>query len=136
MTDRRDFLKTSLGVTLGVVGMSATPVLAAGHASFTKGVIFTKANPGKWVEKVGGHFPMVTADGRKVTIETKHSMSEKHYIVRHTLVSGNGEVLGAKTFAPTDAKAISVYEVPEGHSILYATSFCNLHDLWLAEITI
>ena len=135
MKNRRDFLKTSLVISAGVVATNSAPVFASTTA-FQKGIIYTKDNPGKWAKKVGGHLPIVTVDGNQVTIETKHGMSEEHYIVRHTIVSGNGEVLGEKTFSPTDEKALSVFKLEGKYSVLYATSFCNKHDLWVSEFSV
>ncbi len=135
MENRRDFMKASLIITAGVFATNISPTFANEH-SFAKGVVYTKDSPGKWAQKVAGHLPVVTVDGKKVAIETKHGMSEKHYIVRHTLVSGTGEVLGEKTFYPSDEKALSVFEVSGKHAFLYATSFCNKHDLWVAEIMV
>ena len=72
----------------------------------------------------------------KVTVETKHGMSAAHYIVRHVIVSTTGEVLGAKTFSPDD-KPVSTHEVKVealGKTPnVFVTSYCNLHDLWLAQ---
>ncbi|MBU0480455.1 MAG: twin-arginine translocation signal domain-containing protein [Proteobacteria bacterium] len=136
MKDRRDFLKATAAVTAGIVTSRVVPALAYGGSSFPAGVVYTKDNPGKWAGKVGSHAPVVTINGRKVTIETKHPMSEAHFIVRHTLVSSTGEVLGDATFTGTDKKALSEYEVPAGHSDLYATSFCNQHDFWVTEFVI
>ena len=133
MKNRRDFMKTSLVIAAGVFSANI-PSAFASKASFAKGVVYTKDSPGKWVKKVNSHLPIVTVDDNKITIETKHGMSEKHYIVRHTLVSGNGEVLGEKTFYPSDEKALSVFNITGDHSSLYATSFCNKHDFWVAEI--
>lgn len=97
------------------------------------GIVYTKENPGKWAKKVGGHLPEIVIEGKKVTITTDHGMSAKHFIVRHTLVSKDGEVIGEKTFTPDD-DAVSSYTLPEGYTgKLYATSFCNKHDFWLAE---
>lgn len=135
MKNRRDLMKASLAMTAGVLATNIAPAFGKTH-SFPKGVVYTKDNPGKWAKKVGGHLPLVTVDGNKVTIVTNHGMSEKHYIVRHTLVSGTGEVLGEKTFYPSDEKASSVFEVTGKHSLLYATSFCNKHDFWVAEFSI
>ena len=135
MKDRRDFIKTSLAITAGVVATNIVPAYAD-NPSFTKGIVYTKDSPGQWALKVGGHLPIVTVDGRKVTIVTRHIMSEKHYIVRHTIVSGNGEVLGEKTLYPSEEKALSIFEVAGKHSVLYATSFCNKHDLWVSEFSI
>jgi len=131
---RRIFLKTALSataVTAVATGTSGT-VLASGHNSMA-GIVYTKENPGKWAKKIGGHLPSIKLKGQEVTIETNHGMSAKHFIVRHTLVADNGEVLGDKTFTPDD-KAISSYTLPAGYKgKLYATSFCNKHDMWLAE---
>ncbi len=139
MSNRRDFMKTSLAVAVGVVAGSASPVLAK-SVSFPKGIVYTKEIPGKWSEKVKGHAPNVIVEGNKVTVTTNHGMSDAHYIVRHTLISQNGEVLGEKTFSPSDAQAKSVFELSPGHpdfawvrSTFYATSFCNKHDLWVTE---
>ena len=135
MNDRRDFLKKTVLVVGGlVIGSSAKAI--ASPEKFPAGVIYTKDNPGKWAKKVGGHAPIVKVEGKKVTITTKHGMSEKHYIVRHTLVSADGKVLGEKTFYPTDPKPVSTYELPAGAGAgFYATSFCNLHDFWLTEFS-
>jgi len=66
---------------------------------------------------------------------TNHPMSNEHFIVRHTLVLENGSYIGSKTFTPTD-KPQSEYELPAGYKgKFYVTSFCNLHDFWLAEAT-
>jgi len=133
MNDRRDFLKKSIFLTAGmVVAKSATAFASPG--GFPSGVVYTKDNPGKWAKKVGSHAPEVKVEGKKVTLTTKHPMSEKHYIVRHTLVAADGTVLGSKTFYPSDKKAVSTYELPSDHgSRFYATSFCNLHDFWVTE---
>jgi len=135
MTKRRDFIKASVAMTAGAIATRVAPA-AAGGASFPPGIIYTKDQPGKWAKKVGSHAPIVSVDGGKVTVKTKHGMSEKHYIVRHTLVSADGEVLGDKTFHPSDDEALSEYEVKPGTGTLYATSFCNKHDFWVTEFSV
>ena len=85
----------------------------------------------------GGEGSAITVNGGKVTVFTKHGMSEKHFIVRHTLVLADGSVIGAKVFSGTDKEAKSSYELPAGYKgKIFATSFCNLHDLWLNEATV
>ncbi len=135
MTNRRAFLKGSLLMAGAMVmGRSATALGASG--SFPSNIVYTKEDPGIWAAKVGSHAPKVDVDGNKVTITTDHTMSNKHYIVRHTLVSADGNVIGGKTFSPSDKKAVSTYELPAGTgSKFYATSFCNLHDFWVTEFT-
>ncbi len=139
MSNRRAFLKSSLAVAAGMAVGHVSPV-SADSVSFPKGVVYTKQNPGKWSKKVGGHLPKVEVEGNKVTVTTTHGMTDEHYIVRHTIVSRNGDVLGEKTFSPSDAEAKSVFELSGAQSkyawdttTLYATSFCNKHDLWVAE---
>jgi superoxide reductase len=135
MSDRRDFLKKSAFITAGALLATGKKVFASGGA-FPSGVVYTKQNPGRWAKKVAIHVPKVHVEGRKVTIQTMHPMSKKHYIVRHTLVSYGGKVIGAKTFYPTDKKPVSSYEIePEQGKRFYATSFCNLHDFWVTEFT-
>ena len=136
MKSRRTFLKGSLLAAAGLVVTGTGRAVASG-SGLPSGIVYTAKDPGKWAAKVGSHAPVVTVNGKKVTIETKHGMSEKHYIVRHTLVAADGKVLGSKTFYPTDKKALSSFELPAGGgSKFYATSFCNLHDFWLTEFTI
>lgn len=89
------------------------------------------------MDKEGSHAPKVTVEGRSVKVVTSHAMTEKHYIVRHTLVTPEGKVIGDKTFGNTDPGAESSYQLPEGFKgPLWATSFCNLHDLWVTVITV
>ena len=140
MSNRRAFLKSSLAVAAGLTVGHISPVSADPVCSYPKGIVYTKQNPGKWSGKVGGHMPNVNVEGNKATVTTTHGMSEAHYIVRHTIVSKCGKVLGEKTFHPSDAEAKSVFELPETSSKyawdtrkLYATSFCNKHDLWVSE---
>jgi superoxide reductase len=136
MNDRRDFLKKSGLVAAGMVLARPASALALPE-KFPVGIVYTKENPGKWAKKAGSHAPEVEIEGKTVTITTKHPMSRKHYIVRHTLVSADGKVIGSKTFQPSDKEAVSTYELASASgSKLYATSFCNLHDFWLTEFNV
>jgi len=133
INNRRSFLKGALSAAAVATIASAGNVFASSHNSMA-GIVYTKENPGKWAKKVGSHLPGITIDGDKVTVDTNHGMSKKHFIVRHTLVSKDGETLGEKTFTPDDEEAVSSYTLPAGYKgKLYATSFCNKHDFWLAE---
>jgi len=97
-----------------------------------KGVYYSKSNQGRWEGKAGSHAPNVTVEGKKVTVETKHGMSDAHFIVKHTLLNAEGEVLGENIFTSKD-KPVSTFELKEVPTIMVATSFCNLHDLWITE---
>jgi superoxide reductase len=135
MKGRREFLKNSLvlagmAVTGGAIGVEAA-------TTFPIGLIYTKALPGRWAGKEGIHAPKVTVEGRNLKVVTPHPMTEKHFIVKHTLMTSEGKFLGEKTFANTDSAAESSYQLAGGFKgTLWATSFCNLHDLWLTEFTV
>jgi len=152
MNERRKFLKV---LAAGPAGALLVPLFSETGANtlaqeverasqrrgrFMQNIIFMERNEGVWKGKAGSHVPSVSGkkvgDKVKLTVETSHGMSEEHYIVRHTVVSSKGEVLGAKTFSWKD-KPISEYEValPEGENgnTVFVTSFCNQHDLWLAR---
>jgi len=135
MKGRREFLKSSLVVAGVAVAGGAVRVQAA--STFPVGLIYTKEAPGRWASKESSHAPKVTVEGRNVKVVTSHPMTEKHFIVKHTLVTPEGKFIGEKTFANTDPGAESTYELPEGFKgTLWAASFCNLHDLWVTELTI
>ena len=135
MIERREFLKGSaIAVSALALGVGKN-VMASEGASYA-GIVYTKDNPGKWAEKVGSHAPEVTVDGGKVHVKTNHPMSDAHFIVRHTLVLGDGTVVGATTFTGKDTPE-SAYDLPAGYTgKVYATSFCNLHDFWLTEASV
>ena len=78
---------------------------------------------------------VTVADG-KVSVVTEHPMTAPHFIVRHTVVLEDGKVIGAKTFTHTD-KPESSFPLPQGYKgKIRASSFCNLHDLWVSELTV
>jgi len=149
MNNRRNFIKTMIAGAAGVTLVQNTSLLAKSKVLTKKlsskaktlielplNVVFSKENQGKWAKKDGSHAPVVTVKGNKVTIETKHGMNEKHFIVRHTLVSSEGEYIAAKTFYPNDKKAISTFDLPKGKKSFVATSYCNLHDLWITKFDV
>ena len=134
MSTRRNFMKTSALASAGVMA-AVMPSMAAENAP--KNIFsYSTANQGRWEGKAGSHAPVITQAEGKVTLETKHGMSEGHYIVKHSIVTETGEVLGDNVFFPSDKKAISSYEIKGKHTKLYALSFCNLHDLWVTEFSV
>jgi superoxide reductase len=135
MKERREFLKGFLLFAGAVTGGIALPGQA--ESTFPISLIYTKEAPGRWAGKEGAHAPKVTAEGRNVRVVTPHPMTQKHFIVKHTLVTPEGKFIGEKTFESTDPVAESSHLLPEGfRGILWATSFCNLHDLWLTEFSV
>ena len=135
MIDRREFLKTSAVAASAVVASSA-PVFAGDTAAPHAGIVYTEQQQGKWEGKAGSHAPKVTVAEGKVAVVTEHPMTEPHFIVRHTVVLEDGTVIGAKTFSHTD-KPESSFDLPAGYKgKACATSFCNLHDLWVTKFTV
>jgi superoxide reductase len=155
MSERREFLKL---VAAGPAGAMLFPLLAAtGRESLAadiacaaetlgklpENIIYTKERPGVWKGKAGSHVPTLeakkSAGGLTLTVANEHGMSEQHYIVRHTVVSETGQVLGAKTFTWKD-KPVSTHEVKLPADAkpqhVFVLSYCSLHDLWLAHATI
>ncbi len=135
MEKRREFLKTSL--TLAALAATGKALKAEAATQFPAGLVYTKESPGRWAGKENLHAPQVTVGGKDLKIVTPHPMTEKHFIVKHTLLTPQGKVLGEKTFSPVDKAAESSYPLPEGFKgLLWAASFCNLHDLWLTEFNV
>ena len=153
MSERRRFLKL---LAAGPAGALLLPLFSEtgsqtlaeevecvaeklGH--LPKNIIFAKGAEGVWKGKAGSHVPVAEAeeDGDKIALSltTKHGMSATHYIVRHTVVSADGQVLGGKTFSWED-QPTSTFELPsaiDGKTI-FVTSFCNKHDLWIAAVKV
>jgi superoxide reductase len=133
--DRRTFLINST-LAAAATTVSKTSLAATEHALPPENLIFTEINGGMWQSKTRLHIPIIEVNENKVKIRTEHGQSERHYIVRHTLLLEDGTVVGASTFSFNDAP-MSDYELPAGYKgKISATSFCNKHDLWLAEAMI
>lgn len=134
MNNRRDFMKTSV---LASAGLMAAVSSSIANENTPKNIFaYSKDNQGRWEGKAGSHAPVITHADGKITLETKHGMSNEHYIVKHSVLTESGEVLGENVFFPSDKKAISTYEIKGKHTKLYALSFCNLHDLWVTEFSV
>lgn len=136
MIDRREFLKTTAVAASAVAVASSTNVFAGETAASHAGIVYTEQQQGQWEGKAGSHAPKVTVADGKVSVVTEHPMTEPHFIVRHTVVLADGKVIGGKTFSHTD-KAESSVDLPAGYKgKACATSFCNMHDLWVTEFTV
>lgn len=135
MKGRRDFLKGSLAMAGAAMAGKAVQLEAA--RLFPDGLVYTKTTPGRWAGKEGAHVPRVTLEGRSLKVVTPHPMTKEHYIVKHTLLTSEGNVIGEKGFSYTDPAAESTYVLPAGmKGPLWVTSFCNIHDLWLTEFAV
>ena len=134
MKGRRNFLKTA--AFAGGAAAIAGSAKLFGATSFPAGLVYTREAPGRWKGREGAHVPKVTVSGDTVKIVSTHPMTANHFIVKHTLLTTDGKVLGEKVFTPTDTPE-STFSLPAGYKgPLWVTSFCDLHDLWLAELTV
>jgi superoxide reductase len=135
MVSRRNFVKTTIATGIGMA-VANTPSAQAASDNYPDGIIYSADHPGMWKRKIDSHAPSAEVKDNKVIITTDHGMTEKHYIVRHTLVTLDGNVVGENTFSPNDENAVSHFNLPIGHTKLIATSFCNKHDLWITEFSV
>lgn len=136
--DRRNLLKTAAAAASAAAAGSALAAFAAEETepSLPPGIIYTRAQQGRWQGKAGSHAPKIQIEAGKVSVFTTHPMTAQHFIVRHTLVLADGTVIGDKTFTPADTPKSS-YELPKDYKgKIYAASFCNLHDLWVSETAV
>jgi superoxide reductase len=135
MQDRRNFLKGSVLVAGAAVAGGIGRAQTAGK--FPPGLVYTKEAPGRWAGRESSHVPKATLEGKNIKVVNSHGMSEKHYIVKHTVLTTDGKLIGEKTFAPTDPAVESSFALPDGFKgTLWITSFCNIHDLWLTEFAV
>ncbi|WP_085315664.1 desulfoferrodoxin family protein [Derxia lacustris] len=134
--DRRNFFVNSAAAGIATALVSHGAQAADGSPLPPKNLVLTDENPGDFAGRRATHLPRIEVAGSKVKVVTRHGHSAEHFIVRHTLLLADGSLLGAKTFTG-DVEPASEYDLPAGYKgKIYATSFCNLHDLWLAEATV
>ena len=130
---RRDIAKTAL---LGAAALAVPAAARAADGNGMMNVVFTKDNPGHWAGKEGAHVPIATVSGNSLTVKTPHPISDDHFIVSHTVVLDSGKYLDRKTFTSKD-QPVSTHTLPDGYKGgITVTSACNLHDLWMATITV
>ncbi|MFL0803321.1 MAG: twin-arginine translocation signal domain-containing protein [Agarilytica sp.] len=139
--DRRDFFKVAVAGTAATV-VGAPQIANAAHPRMVGGVYYTKAVPGRWAKKVGGHMPLIEisrAEGEvSVKVTTPHEMKgHEHYIVKHVILNENFEFLVEKMFDPTkEFSPVSEHKLGAYEGKLNVLSVCNKHDTWLNSATI
>jgi superoxide reductase len=116
MKGRREFLKGSLVFSGATIVGSAVPAQAA--ITFPIGLIYTKEAPGRWAGKEAAHAPRVKVEGRTVRVITAHPMSQKHFIVKHTLVTPEGKFIGEKPLRTPIPTPSPPARCPRGSEVL------------------
>lgn len=97
--------------------------------------IYTTATPGKWSGKEGSHAPVAEIMQGLIKVSTAHGMAAEHYISRHQLVDGRGQILAESNLVPGEGnQAVSIFNVGLPNTPnFFVVSECNLHDVWTTE---
>ncbi|MGE0173489.1 MAG: desulfoferrodoxin family protein [Oligoflexales bacterium] len=83
-----------------------------------------------------GHIPMVTVNAETIDVATNHVMTPEHYIAKHQIRDASGKLVHEKNFLPTTLAPKSTFP-KKGMSGQYnAFSFCNMHGIWKAALTV
>ena len=154
--DRRTFLRNSslAAITLAVPswvwgcgGAEAVKKNEAWEKKATdlegKGTVLTKAEPGKWKEKIEVHLPKPTFNkgANSVDVVVTHPMTKGHWISDIYVKNQDGIVVGLKSWEAKDytgeeaKQAKATFTLPAGTTSITAYAYCNLHDHWKAVPT-
>ncbi|QWF70167.1 hypothetical protein KEF85_12540 [Methylomonas paludis] len=141
--ERRNFIRLSLTTAGAALSLPAIS-LAENRKPLPTGadIFYTKEDTGRWAGKAATHLPVIeiskTAAEATVKITTPHEMKGyEHYIVKHILLDKDHKFINEHMFDPSkDSIAISSFTLKNYSGSIYALSFCNKHDLWLAEAEI
>jgi superoxide reductase len=115
------------GNLIGMINDAGVPMMCCGKK-------MTKLEPGTVEASAEKHIPVITVNGNTVTVtvgEVAHPMTAEHSILWVYLQTDKGGQrkcleVGAEptvTFALADEKPLAAY------------AYCNLHGLWMAEVT-
>ena len=139
--ERRDVLRFGLAGAAGSLFIPGTVMAAggfkAGGLPMAGGVYYTKERPGRWAKKVSSHLPVIKRMGGKIQVTTRHPQEEyNHYIVKHTVLDANFQYVSEVMFDPTKGAPVSSHDIGKLRGIVYVTSMCNIHDVWLNALTL
>jgi len=127
MFNNKFYICEHCGNLIGMINDAGVPMMCCGQK-------MTKLEAGTVEASKEKHIPVVSVTGNTVTVKVgsvEHPMVEEHSILWVYLQTDKGgqrkclEVGSAPTvtFALSDEKPLAVY------------AYCNLHGLWMAEIT-
>ena len=127
MCDNKFYVCEHCGNLIGMINDAGVPMMCCGQK-------MKKLEAGVVEASREKHIPVVSVDGNIVTVsigEVEHPMVEEHSILWVYLLTDKGgqrkclEVGKAPivTFALSDEKPLAAY------------AYCNLHGLWMAEVT-
>ncbi|MEF9939762.1 MAG: desulfoferrodoxin family protein [Clostridium sp.] len=102
---------------------SGVPVMCCGQK-------MTELVPGISDGAVEKHVPVVSAEGRSITVkvgEVEHPMMEKHYIQWIALETKEGTQI---KYLKPDMKPEATFVLSAGDEVIAAYEYCNIHGLW------
>ena len=125
MSESRFYVCERCGNLVGMIRESGAPLMCCGQP-------MTKLEAGTVEASLEKHVPVVSVDGKTVTVKVGsvlHPMVEEHlieWVYLRTDRGGQRKILAAGdepvvTFALADEKPLEVY------------AYCNLHGLWKAD---
>ncbi|WP_281648306.1 desulfoferrodoxin family protein [Parendozoicomonas sp. Alg238-R29] len=139
--NRRFFLYAGTVATGAIVTFPSMGKTPTSHNVFGN-LIFTADRPGRFAHKAKSHLPIITPvdtpQGQTIRVETNHEMNGyQHYIVKHQIFDQDYNLIDEKLFNPKiEKKPVSLFKLDDYSGLIYATSLCNKHDLWLAQATV
>lgn len=139
--ERRTILRFGLAGATGSLFIPGAVIAAgefeAGRLPMAGGVYYTKERPGRWAKKVSSHLPVIERTGGKIEVTTRHPQGEyTHYIVKHTVLDANFQYISEVSFDPMKDKPVSSHDISKLRGVVYVTSMCNVHDVWLNALTL
>ena len=111
------------GKMVAVVKETGVPVICCGEA-------MSELIPGTTDAAAEKHVPVVTVDGRNVTVavgSVAHPMLPEHYIEWISLHTKQGNQ--RKELKPGE-KPEAYFALCDGDEVIAAYAYCNLHSLW------
>jgi len=105
--------------------------------------VFTVEKTGKWKGKADSHVPVLDLDpvkggGWTAQMSTTHVKTDTHYIAKHWVEDGDGNVIASQEFSPADDNPLNAhknqttkFKVAKGtREPLTTYAWCNLHGTW------
>ena len=127
MCENRFYICEKCGNLVGAIHDSGVPMMCCGQK-------MTRLEPGVVEASHEKHIPVATVEGRVVRVEigsVAHPMTEEHHISWVYLQTDKGG--HRKCLSAGDAPVVSFTLTNETPVAVYA--YCNLHGLWVAEIS-
>ena len=113
-----------------VCGNLTTLVEEKGGQLACCGQNMTELIPGEVEAAVEKHIPVISVDGKQVTVtvgEVEHPMTAEHWIEWVSLKTDKG--IQRKYLKPGEKPSVD-FKILEGEEVEEVYAYCNLHGLW------